>query len=271
MAGIQFDAVECLVKEKHQAYLEMRQQQQKEEQARKQQAMLENQKKKEQQDKELEEKRKRAEELFSKRLEERKRVQLEIMKKEMQEREELLKQEENRKLQMLENIRRKEELRKQMQVESYRKRLQEENRRAEETEKKRTEKANERKKALEEWHKNKTGRGSEPPAIYNIRGQSLSREAALMGQAQNQLIYAPQAARKKKHRRLSKMDLTDAHEFSSSVVLEVTEQLKGKRDPYTTIEPLNDPAIEAAREKVNLSHLSLTVAVRSPRNKTKQH
>lgn len=71
------------------------------------------------------------------------------------------------------------------------------------------------------------------------------------------------------------MDIGEVHEFSSSVILEVTTDpithIKGKRDPFTstTIEPLNDPNIEAAREKVNLSHLSLTVAVRSPRNKTK--
>jgi hypothetical protein len=86
---------------------------------------------------------------------------------------------------LIEIIRKKEEMRKQMQVESYRKRLQEENRRAEETEKRRAEKDNERKRALEEWHKNKTGRASEPPGPIDPRGLSLSREGVLIGNAQN--------------------------------------------------------------------------------------
>jgi hypothetical protein len=132
---------------------------------------------------------------------------------------------------------------------------------------------------LEEWHKNKTGRTSEPPFV-NGRGQSLSREGGggLMANMNNSLIYAPHGLNhqvgKKKKNRLSKMDLPGPVDFSNSVVLTVTEILdkdKGKRDPYTTIEPLNDPNIEAAREKLNLSHLSLTVAVRSPRTKIKQH
>jgi hypothetical protein len=74
------------------------------------------------------------------------------------------------------------------------------------------------------------------------------------------------------------MEISEVHDFSCSVILTVTEQLeqskegKGKRDlPYSTIEPLNDPNIIAAREKQNLSHLSLTMAVRSPRIKAKQH
>jgi hypothetical protein len=48
-------------------------------------------------DRELEDKRKRAEELFSKRMEERRRLQIENMRKEMQEREDILREEENRK------------------------------------------------------------------------------------------------------------------------------------------------------------------------------
>lgn len=70
------------------------------------------------------------------------------------------------------------------------------------------------------------------------------------------------------------MDIPGAGEFSASVVLTVTDhhyqkEIIGKRDPYTTLEPLND--VDLAREKLNISQLSLTVAVRSPRTKIKHH
>jgi benzoyl-CoA reductase/2-hydroxyglutaryl-CoA dehydratase subunit BcrC/BadD/HgdB len=121
-------------------------------------------------------------------------------------------------------------------MDNYRKRLHEENRRAEETEKKRQERLEERKKALEEWHKHKVGDSPVKNGVLN---------------------YLEVRPRKK---RLSKLD----HQQAEAVPEPLTvENSVVDDDP-------NEITVDSfARETKNISQLSLTLAVRSPRTKAK--
>jgi hypothetical protein len=167
------------------------------------------------------------------------------MRKEMLEKEEILKEEENRKKLILENIRRKEEMRKQIKIDTYRKRMEIENRKAIDAEKREQKKENERKVALEEWHQQKHKGNAQ---------SSISREG-----------------RQKKKYRVSKLE-------EPAIIMTGTNDSRSSKPYSTTVEgtimgtmQTEEETMESQRNNQNFSQLTLTLAVRSPRSKNKQH